>query len=370
MQLEGYLSEDPANGALLADACDAAMAAGRLDRAAAHLRSAQALGLDDGRWLARAAHVAIAGGEWADALSILRQLVAKAGAHPALSHDIAFVHFRTGDFAACRAELEPWLRDPQHRDLEVPVVGPLQLLWLRASHHLGLLEEARDYAREQLARGALHPAAAGVAALVAVDLGEFVQARQLVQPAVDAGSPVAEGLLARAGIAIAERKTDVAVTLLHQALELNPQEGRTWSTLGMASLQQRQLAQARVQFARATTLMPGHVGTWHGLGWTCLLLQDLPAALAAFQQALALDPSFAESHGAVGLALLLAGRQEQAQAHLERADRLDRQNVTGRYARALLGGKLQDRAALRELATRLLDRPGVFRPRLSDEVDI
>jgi Flp pilus assembly protein TadD len=140
--------------------------------------------------------------------------------------------------------------------------------------------------------------------------------------------------------------------------------------LGMASLQLREFAQARAQFSRASTLMPGHIGTWHGLGWSCLLLQDLPAALVAFQQALALDPAFAESQGAVGLALWQSGRQHEAEPHLARADRLDRSNVTGRYARALAVGMLQERDAVRELAMRLLDRPGVFGPRLSDEVDM
>jgi Flp pilus assembly protein TadD len=158
--------------------------------------------------------------------------------------------------------------------------------------------------------------------------------------------------------------------LLRQALELNPREGRTWSALGLASLQAQDFPQARVQFARATVLMPRHIGTWHGLGWTCLLLHDLPAALSAFQQALALDPNFAESHGAVGLALSVAGRAQEAEPYLQRADRLDRRNVTGRFGRALAAGKLQDRAGLRDLATRLLDRPGLFAPRLSDEVDI
>jgi Flp pilus assembly protein TadD len=370
LQLERYLSEDPANAALLADACDEAVAAGLLDRAVLHLRAAESLGLDDVRWIGRSARVALASGEWADALARLERLVATAGPHPAISHDIAFARFHAGDFDACRAELDPWLRMPQDADLLADTAGPLQRLWLRASHHLGLLEEARDWARDELSRHALLPAAAGVAALIAVDLGDFLFARQVLQSAAGAYPPSAEALLAGASIAIAERRPQTAITLLHQALELDPREGRTWSTFGMANLQLRELPQARLQFSRASTLMPRHIGTWHGLGWACLLLRDLPAALVAFQQALALDPTFAESHGAVGLALWLSGRQHEAEPHLARADRLDRRNVTGRYARALAAGMLQDGDAVRALAVRLLDRPGVFRPRLSDEVDM
>jgi Flp pilus assembly protein TadD len=228
--------------------------------------------------------------------------------------------------------------------------------------------EASQWAQEQAGVGRLQPAAAGVASLIAADLGDFVRARALSAQAIEGHSRVPEALLASASVAIAKRDLPSAHALLRKALDLNPQEGRTWSTLGMASLQGQDLPQARVQFARATTLMPDHIGTWHGLGWTCLLLQDLPAALSAFQQALALDGNFAESHGAVGLALSLAGRQQEAEPYLVRAERLDRGNVTGRFARALGEGKLHDRAALREFAAELLDRPGVFKPRLSDEV--
>jgi Flp pilus assembly protein TadD len=296
---------------------------------------------------------------------LLERLHAVAGEHPAIAHDIAFVRFSQGDFAGCRTALAPWLQQPLERETS----SALQVLWLRASHHLGLLADAAKWAEEQAAHGRLEAAAAAVASLIAVDLGDFVRARQLAAQAMEGGSPLPEALLARAAVAIAERDPASAHALLRQALELNPDEGRTWSALGMASLQAQDLPEARVQFARATTLMPLHIGTWHGLGWTCLLLQDLPAALAAFQQALALDPNFAESHGAVGLALSLAGRQQEAEPCLARADRLDRGNVTGRFGRALAQGKLQDRAALQELAARLLDnRPGVFRARLSDEV--
>jgi tetratricopeptide (TPR) repeat protein len=364
-QLERYLAEDATNLALLGDACDAALHAGEKERAEAHLQAAQRLGAESTDWTARAARVAIARGNWADALLLLQRLHEEVGEHPVIAHDIAFVRFREGDFAGCRAALTPWLQQA----VEPETSSALQVLWLRAGHHLGLLAEAAQWALEQADLGRLQPAAAGVASLIAIDLGDFVRARELADQAIEGASPLSEALLARACVAIAERDAATAQGLLRKALELNPQEGRTWSTLGMASLQAQDLPQARVQFARATTLMPRHIGTWHGLGWTCLLLQDWPAALAAFQQALALDPNFGESHGAVGLALSLASRHDEAEPCLARADRLDRGNVTGRFARALARGKLHDRAALHELAARLLDRPGVFKPRLSDEVD-
>jgi Flp pilus assembly protein TadD len=364
--LERYLEEDPGNLSLLADACDEAMQAGASDRAAEHLEAARRLGALTPEWIARAARIAMARRRWEEAMPLLHRLQELAGDQPAIAHDIAFVHFSQGEFAACRTALAPWLEQPSAPE----TCSALQVLWLRASHHLGAHAEAAQWAHEQAERECLQPDAAGVASLIALDLGDFVRAKVLATQAMEAAAPLPEALLARASVAIAERDLRSAHALLRRALDLNPQEGRTWSTLGMASLQAQDLPQARVQFARATALMPGHIGTWHGLGWTCLLLQDLPAALAAFHQALSLDPNFAESHGAVGLALAQAGRKQEAEPYLARADRLDRGNVTARFARALAdGSKLHDRAALRDLAAHLLDRPGAFKPRLSDEVD-
>jgi Flp pilus assembly protein TadD len=240
---------------------------------------------------------------------------------------------------------------------------------LRASHQEGLLEEAWKWVAESAAAGDLQAPAAGVASLIAVDLGFFAEAKQMALADIEAGAAGREALVARATVALAEGDTATARDCLRPALAVHADDGRTWSTLGMASLQARDLVAARSQFARASQLMPGHVGTWHGLGWSCLLLQDRPGALSAFQQALRLDETFAESHGAVGLVLALGGRMEEAEHHLARADRLDRRNLTSRYARALVRGQVQDLQALRQLAEKLLDRPGLFGRRLIDNVD-
>jgi Flp pilus assembly protein TadD len=191
----------------------------------------------------------------------------------------------------------------------------------------------------------------------------------MASTAIEAGVGGQEALVARATVAMAEGDTVSAFGALRPALEARPDDGRTWSTLGMASLQARDVVGARSQFARASQLMPGHIGTWHGLGWSCLLLSDRAGALSAFQRALALDENFAESHGAVGLVLALGRRTEQAEYHLLRAERLDRRNLTSRYARALARGQAQDAQALRHLAEKLLDRPGLFGRRLIDNVD-
>lgn len=367
-RLEAYLREDPTNPQLLADACDEAIAAGEHARAAAHLRVAEELELDALQWRLLRSRLAMGRRDWPEALKELAAVQELAGEQPAIGHDVAFVRFRMQDYGGCRSAVAPWLRVFRDAELEPDLRDALQSLWLRACHHLGALQEAWDWVEQQREARVLRPVAAGVASLIAVDRADFAAARTLADLALNAGVRQTEPLVARASVLLAEQKPAEAECLLRQALALNEADGRTWSALGMAKLQSLDPGAARVHFERAAHLMPRHIGTWHGLAWACLLQQDLASAEAAFQQALQLDHNFAESHGGLGLVRLLSGEAEEAERHLAVADRLDRKNVTGRYARALQQGQVRDQQALQALAVRLLDRPGFFGGRLSDTV--
>ena len=63
-QLQGYLAQDPANPHLLAQVCDAALAAGDQTAALQAVEAAEGLGLERAPWLHRRAHVAMARGDW------------------------------------------------------------------------------------------------------------------------------------------------------------------------------------------------------------------------------------------------------------------------------------------------------------------
>lgn len=368
-QLETYLREDPLNPYLLADACDEALAVGELVLASTHLRAAEDSKLDDLPWRFRRSRVAMARREWPQAAEALEAARELAGEHPVIGHDLAFVRFRMGDYAACRSAAAPWVRMFREAELEPDLHDALQVLWLRACHRLGSLDEAAQWIAEQKQAGTLRPCAAGIGSLMALDRGDFAEARSLADQALQAGLRQMEALVARASVWLAERNPRAAEQLLRNAIALHEEDGRAWSALGLARLQQGDALQARAHFERATGLIAGHVGTWHGLGWSCLLLQDIPSALSAFHQALDLDRNFAESHGAMGLAFLLSGRGQEAESYLQVAERLDRHNATGRYARAIQQGQLGDAEAVRALAMRLLDRPGFFGGRLSDSLE-
>lgn len=365
-RLESYLQQDPANPALLADACDAAVTAGQHDRALAHIATAERLGLDPAEWTFRRARVRIAQKDLDQAHALLRDLVA-ASDHPVLSHDLAHVNFLRGDYAAARELVQAWFG--AHERVEPEQLEALQILWLRATHRLHLLQEAWEWLQKEDAAGRLQPRAMGPASLIAIDSSRFPAALDWSDAALRVDPGQVEALTARAYVAMAQRQPALASSLLEQALRSNPEDGRAWSALGYASLQMQNLPRARSQLERAVELVPDHVGTWHALGWTRLLQQDIPGALDAFRQALERDRNFAESHGAVGLVLALAGDPVQAEHHLEIAHRLDPLQVTGRYARAVMAHGPHDMKGMAKLARGLLDRPGFFGGKLSDAID-
>ena len=349
VRLECYLREDPANVALLADACDAAIEAGEPAHALAHFAAAESLAVDPHAWTFRRARFCIAQGDLHRAGELLETLCEATAEHAVLAHDFAYVAFLQDDFHLCRERLGPWLDDG--------ALDAIQALWLRATHRLGLVQEGWSWARERMAEGKLLPGAQGVASLLAIDADDFVAACVLAEAALASQPLQGEALVARATVALAQRETVLAGQLLARALQGNAADGRAWSMLGFASLQAQELGQAEAQFETALRTMRSHIGTWHALGWTRLLRQNLAGALQAFEEALALDRNFAESHGALGLVLGLHGDGPQAEHHLAVADRLDPQNVTGRYARALLKGDVRDAQKLQDWVARLLDRP-------------
>lgn len=362
-RLDGFLRQDPRNAALLADACDTAIACGAHERADGYLRMAQALA-DAGDWTFRRARLAIARRDLSAAAGLLAGLRGAGGDHPAVVHDLAYVHLLRGEFDACRRLLAPLLEEgatPPQAERQA-----LQVLWLRALHRLGELDAAWSWVEQQRAARALDHAAQGVASLVALDLGDFDNAKALADAALAKDATQFEALVARGCIALALGDSGEAVALLQSALRHNPQDGRVWSALGMASLHARDLPLAQQQFERAVERMPDHIGTWHGLGWVRLLRGDQAGARAAFDSAMQRDRNFAESHGAVGLLLALQGDAQGARHHLDAADKLDPHNVTAHYARALLAGELRDVQRLQALLQRLLDRPGFFGRRLRD----
>lgn len=358
-RLAGYLAQDPENAALLADACESAIACGAHEQAERYIESARRMSLDRGEWQFRLARLHMAKGELRDAADLLEELRAEVGEHPVVAHDLAYINLLQGDAVAARDVLQPWL-DANLPASAADARASLQALWLRACHRSGHLHEAWAWIRQKDAAGQLGAAARAVASLIAFDLEDLDAARSLADAALAADGEQLEALVARGSVALAEGETERASLLFQRALQRHPGDGRTWSALGLASLLRQDFSSARSQLERAVEVLPGDIETWQALGWSRLVQGDRDAAVAAFYAALAIDSSDADSHGALAVLHALLGDAVAAQQHLDAAGTLGADGAALPYARAVLSGEARNPATLDAMARDALSQ---WRPR-------
>jgi tetratricopeptide (TPR) repeat protein len=252
---------------------------------------------------------------------------------------------------AVLATLAPFAADPN-----LPAAAVTLLV--RAPHHLADLDGAIALIAAHRARLLGDAAFCGAAALACLDAGQLEEAAAFGTAARTAGT--AQGIatieadVALATVALAYTDPDTAITGFETVLAARPDEGRSWSGLGLANLLRRDMRAAGPQLERAVDLMPTHIGSWHALGWCRIFEGNYGAARQAFETALALDRNFAESHGGLAVVAALTGRSEEAEAAAQRALGLDRSSLAARFAKMVLAGDTLDPERFRALALRLL----------------
>lgn len=89
--------------------------------------------------------------------------------------------------------------------------------------------------------------------------------------------------------------------------------------MGRAAQGAGQVALAEERYAQALILQPQHPGALNAMAVLYAQSDRLEQAIDMFRRALALAPKSAHLHNNLGYALLLAGRQDQAQAEFKRA---------------------------------------------------
>ncbi|OEZ52854.1 tetratricopeptide repeat protein [Duganella sp. HH105] len=366
---EGYLASDPDNNELLARVIDLSLAAGDGERAVRHAQAALARYPDDAFFLARLGSAHLLRREWAEAAAVLAPLLAR---HPDLNlaYNLAYACLWLGRHANAYAAMTPYL---DAAELSPPMVT----LLVRALHHMGEGERAIALADAHMAHCEQDAAFLAAASLVCFDAGRLEQAEQLSAAALALGAAAQHGrpqaqleaLVTAGSLALARVDGDAAVARFQQVLALNPDEGRSWSGLGTASLLKRDLPNAQQQLEQAVRYMPAHIGSWHLLGWSRLLAGQLDSARAAFQTALDLDRNFGDSHGGLAVVQAMQGQRELAEAGIERALGLDKESLSARYAQMVLAGETADPQRFSKLAMRLLSsRQGAFGQNLGEIV--
>lgn len=354
-RLEGYLQVDPDNRALRLDAFETARQLADWTRAEAHAQEALRRHPDP-LWRLRAGEVALAQLRWEEAAARLDAVrldpLADLATRQAAEHQLAEVMLHTGRPDVGIELLSEFMASSVGRD--VALAPASQVLWLRLLHRVGRLQDGLDIALRWETNGQLSPQAAGVGSLMALDLDRLDLAEQWSKAALRSGHRQFEALITRASVALGHADASLARTLLSQAVQAHPRDGRSWSMLAFTELLEEKFDQAKTCFETAVRYMPEHVGTWHGLGWTLIMLRDFDRARNVFERAIEMDRNFAEGHGGLAVALALAGDRESAGASAETARRLDRNSMAVRYAEAVLAGDHQNLEHLRKLAARSL----------------
>ncbi len=350
-RLESYLSSDPDNNALLVDAFETALQAALFIKAEQFLTYAQSRQFDTVGWQFRASNLYLAQGRFKEAQAVLISLQELHGSDPAIIHNLAYIYFQQNDFAGALEQLGNVLDDTGHT---IQDISQLQVLWLRCMHRSHRLEEALDYVLRQKKLNRLSDQAAGVASLIAVDLGNMELAAMLAKQALLRDPEQVEALVANATVALAQKNTDLSRKCLLRALTKNSTDGRVLSLLGFTEMYDMKIEQALPYLQNAVAYMPEHIGTHLGLGWLYFIQRDLHAANAEFETALALDRNFSESHGAIAVIAAMQNQVEKAEQHIELALRLDKANFSAPYAKAILSGEANDAEAIKRLAQRLM----------------
>jgi Tfp pilus assembly protein PilF len=360
-QLEGFLRHDPNNAALLADAVQAAVQAGRPGRARELLALAGPAVAGTSVVTHLEALVLLSEQRYVEAQALLRELVASGLESGAVLFNLGYASLRAGEPQNAVDSLRAALAQPD--------APPATLAYLiRSHHHAGHADEAAA-AWEGAAPQFRTPEAAAVASLAYLDLERSAEARALADEALAAGSRSAEAHVARATLAVGDADLERAGALLQAARQVAPNDGRVLSAVGVAAMARGDLAGAEDAFRRSVAVLPQHIGVWHALGWCQIVQGRLEDARRTFESALALDRNFGETHGGLAVVDMLMGQLPAAEESAERAERLDRDGLAARYARALQSGQARDPEAIRALALDLLrKRAGTAGIKLMDRL--
>ncbi len=327
-RLQGFLDQDPDNLNLLAEVGDLALACGDLPAARMVIQHGLELRPDDSYFFLRMSSVAIAEGNFDEALEITDDLLNAGHRDAAVRFNHAFALVHTGAFA----DAHPLLAELYAEQTPYPLV--LQLL-IRAYHYLGEIPEAIALAQDYLASHPGNGEVAGMLSLLHLDNDDLEQARDWSQKALAVAPDNLDALLAAGASALGAEDVEEARTFLLHAVSIEPRNGRAWSNLALADMLDFDLDSARDKLKQALKYMPEHIGTWHVLGWIELLQGHVDAADNSFRQALAIDENFGETHGGLAAVAAMRGQWDEAEKCAKIARRLDPEAMSQHYAKIL-----------------------------------
>ncbi|WP_155635609.1 tetratricopeptide repeat protein [Burkholderia cepacia] len=319
-RLLSFLSQDPVNLHLLADAAVAAFNAGQYrlcdDLLARHDAACPLPApLANLRGLS-----SMSQGRFEEAATEFNALSAK-HSDPSLSYNAAYANAMCGSFESAAS-----------LDAEcLTVVPSAAALKMRALHHLGYLDDALQLGKDYCDRPGASSELKGAYAVVLFDLGDRENAKRYASSSTDTSDSLTiHGLLALEAGDVAH-----ASKFMEEALARNPRESRAVLGLGLCSLVEQRFDEAAITLDDAAQKLSSHTGSWLVAGWAWLLAGNKDKARERFRYAAAADRGFAEAHGALAVVDHLEGLRDDARRHTEIALRLDPTCLSGALAQSI-----------------------------------
>ncbi|MFT4060334.1 MAG: tetratricopeptide repeat protein [Legionella sp.] len=227
----------------------------------------------------------------------------------ALRYNLGFAYFITSDLENAVRILSPIIDKEHHFEA-------MQLL-ARAYHGQGKLEQASTLINTVLTQDDTHSEALSILALLQFDNDENELALQTAERALAIDPDNYDAKLIKNMLGLVDQKTSAED--VEQLLQINPDDCRSWFTLGNVHLGQGNLSDAEECLKKALIIYPEFYDCSIALGW-CLLLQDkMKEAFTMYQAAATTEPEMADSWGGLGLIHALKEELNKAQEYIQKS---------------------------------------------------
>ena len=180
----------------------------------------------------------------------------------------------------------------------------------------------------------MHPAVKQLLAVLNLDEGNAVQARQHAESSLALRPDHVPTLVVAGDAARSVKSFNDALRLYTRAHKLQPERPGICLALGTLQRQCGQLQAASQMLERAAGLAPNHADTWFELALVRQDLRDLDGAARALRRVLQLMPNRADAQVNLGIVLQDSGHIDEAMRAYGRGYRLHKDSF-GRIAHAL-----------------------------------
>ena len=344
-RLQDYLQGDPNNLNLLGDTALAAFEAGQAALAKELFRRYKTLTEPSDSLLNMVGLLALRENDATGAIGYFTKLASDHPESAEIAYNLAYAEWLAGEFDRALERLS--------EDVAI-AYQPVMALKMRLLHHAGRIDEAILEGESALNRGPSASDVEGLLAVLYLDKGDFKAAAVHARAAGD--EP--DALTTLGMLELESGSTETAHARFANLVDLQPQSGRAWLGLGLASLANNSMDDACVSLDRAARLLERHPGSWLASGWAHLLGGSIDEARIAFEEAVRIDRNFAEAHGSLAVVAVRRGDRDAANRIIAVAMRLDPKCLSAALAQSELLRAEGNTAAADRIRAAAVHAPG------------